>query len=156
MDKQKGRLYAFEDYWGWNCKAATQDECRTIITWACDSYDVPVPTIRFRKWRTWYDPDDHSIVLGNGNQNAAIALHEAAHAIHYWLVGEAHEDHGPEWLAIYMWLLRSAKIAPEAPMKDTAAKFKLRWRELDRHSPRRVRATYASLCRSVDAARECP
>lgn len=128
-DSQQRQAYRWEGSWPlWNKKGLTQPKARGIIAWACRLYDIPIPIVRFQKWRTWYDPEDHSIVLSITNQNTAIALHEAAHAIHDYILGDYHEAHGPEWLGIYLVLLDTAGVASRSALELSARKYGLEWR----------------------------
>jgi hypothetical protein len=159
-DRQQKRVYKWEGEWGrpWNRKTLTQDQCREVIAAACEWYSIPMPTLRFlvgRRGWTFYDPNDHSINLRQRHMNVAVCLHETAHAIHSHVTGdEDHEIHGPEWLAIYLWLLRRAEVASETALTKSVEAYGLSYGDLDRHSPRRLRATYRTLFRRVEAARE--
>lgn len=159
-DPQQFRIYRWEAEWGkpWNSKTLSQDECRAAIESACALYDVPAPSVHFRAVKrgwTFFDPNDHSIHIMSKDMNEAVCLHEAAHAIH-WYVTEApdHRDHGPEWFAIYLNLLYRCRVAPRAALTASADERGLAYGDLSQHSPRRLRATYRALWRRVQAARE--
>jgi hypothetical protein len=158
-DRQQKRVYAFESEWPtWNRKTLTQDECRKVIEAACALYRIPMPAIRFltgKLGHTYYDPNDHTINLRPRHMNAAVCLHETAHAVHSYICGdEVHEIHGPEWLAVYLWLLRKAEIASETALTASATAYGLTFKNLDEHSPRRLRRTYRSLSRAIERDRE--
>jgi hypothetical protein len=97
-------------------------------------------------WRTAYDPNDHSLTLSPQHQNQAIVLHEVAHLVHSVVAGdEDHEIHGPEWLALYMYLLARFGVAPRVALFASARVFGLRWKSLDKHNSVRIRHTYRAI-----------
>lgn len=158
-DRQQKRVYNWEKLWPtWNRKTIGPDECRAIVEVACEWYSVPTPEVRFLKGRrghTWYDPNDHSINLRPRHMNVAVCLHETAHAIHSYVLGdEAHEIHGPEFVAIYINLLTRAEVAAELALTESARACGVAVADLGRHSPRRLRASYRRLVREAEAARE--
>ena len=158
-DRQQTRAYDWEGEWPtFTKKTLTQDECRTAIVTASGLYNIPVPVIRFlpgKRGHTWYDPNDHTINLRPRHCNLGICLHETAHAIHSHVTGdEAHEIHGPEWLAIYINLLERFEIASLTALTASAEAHALVYADLAKHSPRRLRATYRGLWRKVQRERE--
>lgn len=157
-DSQQVAAYKFEGEWkAWNTQSLSKKQCSKLITWACRLYDIPVPSLGVAKrgrtvlragWVTVYDPEDHSILLSPQHMNPAICLHETAHAIHSVIAGdEAHEAHGAEWLALYLYLLHRAGLAPRIALFASARAWNLKWKDLDKHNPVRIRKTYAALRR---------
>lgn len=137
-DPQRDLLYRFEDsFRSFGERTATRDEIRCLIRRACRLYNTPLPTIAFRnkiesaKLRiiSDYDPSTHTITIGWTDCNHAVAVHEAAHAI----MDEQFEDdadvqdHGPEFMAIYLRLLEWAQVAPRSALRASAKAFGLEW-----------------------------
>jgi hypothetical protein len=91
---------------------------------------------------SYYYSLDHSINLQPIHWNISTALHESAHAIltaateNYW------EDHGPEWLGVYLWLLVRAAQWPTVALKASAKAAGLPWSPISPTKFRRlVKAT---------------
>lgn len=152
-DSQQKAVYSWEETWPlWNKQSLTRQACRRLIVQVCRLYDVPVPrTVFLRRgklglrqgWRTAYDPNDHSLTLAPQHQNTAIVLHEVAHLVHSVVAGdEDHEAHGPEWLALYLYLLARYGLAPRLALFASARAGHLRWKDLDSHNAHRIRRTY--------------
>jgi hypothetical protein len=157
-DSQQKEVYLWEQEWPqWNKQSLSRQACRKLILQVCQLYAVPAPKMAFLKrgklglrqgWRTEYDPNVHAITLAPQHQNLAIVLHEVAHLVHSVIAGdEDHEIHGPEWLALYMYLLARYGAAPRAALFATAKAFDLRWKSLDKHNSVRIRRTYRAIRR---------
>lgn len=157
-DRQQKRVYRWEGEWAtFTKKTLSQDECRAAVEAACASYDVPTPAVKFKRGKrgiTYFDPEENVICFLPCHMNLGICLHEAAHAIHSYVTGDdAHEIHGPEWLAIYINLLRRFEVASLTALTASLTEHGAVYGDLDLHSPRRLRATYRDLWRVVEAAR---
>lgn len=154
-DSQQIWVYYWEEMWKWwNVQRLSKKECAKLLKWACRLYNVPAPSLKLhrplpgKRWATAFDPSDYSITLSPQHMNEAVCLHEVAHAIHSLLTGdEAHEAHGPEWLALYIYLLDRLGLAPRIALFATAKVWRLKWKDLDKHNPLRIRKTYARLRR---------
>lgn len=96
---------------------------------------------------SYYHTLDHSISLNPIHRNVATVLHEVAHAIQSYILGDVHEDHGPEWLGIFMWLLVKAGVASEEAIILTAQHHKLCWRTTAYIGPKSIRKRYRKLAR---------
>jgi len=139
-DPQKEALYAWEDTWyDWGENSLTLAQCRKLIRGACRKYGVPPPAVKqHTRSMSWCMPTAYLISMqaaspekpNRSGKNPATALHEAAHHIAYFYFKDKIQDHGPSFLGIYMWLLESAKIAPEVALHASARKHGLRWRHL--------------------------
>ncbi len=62
--------------------------------------------------------------------NIPIALHEAAHHIAGSILPEKLEDHGPEWLGIYVYLLNANGIGSRRAIKTSLQSMNLKWYSL--------------------------
>lgn len=136
-DPQQKRVYAWEREWfDWNVNSLSLSQCRQVIHQACELFRVEPPTVRSHKGRYWSWQQEDLIDLQNsgdsrpgyGQMNKAVALHEAAHYIH-WRRGGRGQPHGPTWLGIYMFLLENFNVAPPLALWMTANDHKLRWAE---------------------------
>lgn len=134
-DPQQKRVYAWEREWiDWNTNTLSIQQCRQIIEQACELFGVDPPTVRSHKGRYWSWQQEDLIDLqdsgddspGYGQMNKAVALHEAAHYIH-WKRGGRGQTHGPTWLGIYMHLLQKFRVAPWLALWVTASVRKLKW-----------------------------
>lgn len=171
-DSQRNAVYAWEDRWeSWNRASASARRVRSAIRRAEKLYKIkPTKILTVVKDRTnhrtdgrsgrglrlasEYDPVAHSIKLRPRHMNLAVALHEAAHAIHDELFGNINrpelESHGPMWLGIYLWLLVDAKIAPKFALLGSAQEAGIRWNPMSRVQPSRIRRAYAGLVRTAE------
>lgn len=134
-DPQQKKVYAWEREWvDWNTNSLSIHQCRRIIEQACDLFNVEHPLVHSHKGRYWSWQQEDLIDLqdsgddrpGYGQMNKPVALHEAAHYIH-WRRGGRGQTHGPTWLGIYMRLLEEFKVAPRLALWATAAHKRLRW-----------------------------
>ena len=141
-DPQKARLYDWEDEWdSFGRHGETRTDLCKLIHKASRLYDIEPPALRFvSKARspslthtTFYDPAAHVIQFGYRSCNIPIAMHEQAHAI----IAEYHEaaeDHGPEFLGVYLDLLEWANVAPKSALYASARAMGLRWKPAKRAS----------------------
>lgn len=93
-----------------------------MIKWACDAYNVPVPTVRenkISKDSSFFRPIDWSIHLLPVHMNIAMALHEASHAITDYYYGPFTEGHGPKWLGVFVWLLVNVEAWPKEAITES-------------------------------------
>lgn len=150
VDAQQELVYEWEaDFRDFNRQTFTLEECRKFIHTATGRYGTPPPRVRSHRPRggiTFYQADQiprrekdilaiHQRIRGSAvisfrkdGKNPAVALHEASHAIlNYWLPLGGYEDHGPEFLGIYFWLLLRANILPEAALIASARTAGLKW-----------------------------
>lgn len=121
-DPQKARLYAWEDsFWGWNYNLVKLSKCREVIRFAANLYGVAPPSVRshHKVSMSWSIPQSREISLqskgsvpGKGGLNYPTALHEVTHQIIWDYYGASVQDHGPEFVGVYMWLLAQAGIVP--------------------------------------------
>lgn len=171
-DSQRNAVYAWEDKWeSWNRASASERRVRKAIRRAERLYKIrPTKILSVAKDRTnhktdlrsgkgvrlssEYDPVPHTITLRPRHMNLAVALHEAAHAIHDEIFGNISrpelEPHGPMWLGIYLWLLVDAKVAPEFALLGSAQEAGIRWNPMPRVQPSRIRRAYAKLARTAE------
>lgn len=154
-DSQRETVYRWEsEFPYWSEKRMDEADCVRAIEWACGYYKIPVPKITFhsnRKGYSWSQgfPEYH-ISLQQRGMNAATCLHEVAHLVHDYITGPStasgHEGHGPEWLAIYMWLLIKSGILSKRATELSIRDIGLKWVEpMSLLSPRRIRKTYKQL-----------
>jgi hypothetical protein len=134
-DSQQKRVYLWEDsFRSFVERTATRRDIRKLIRDACSRYGVDAPAVQFKsraggkrmRLSSDYDPSQHSITIGFTDCNHAIACHEAAHAITDDLQ-EGVQDHGPEFLGVYLDLLEWANVAPRSALHASAKASGLRW-----------------------------
>lgn len=121
-DPQKALLYAWEDsFWGWNYNLVKLGKCREVIRFAANMYGIKPPSVRSHRKvsMSWSIPQSREISLqskgsipGKGGLNYPTALHEVTHQIIWDYYGTTVQDHGPEFVGVYMWLLSQAGIVP--------------------------------------------
>lgn len=145
-DPQQKRLYEWETGWlDWNRTTLRMPALRKIVARACRKYGVKPPAVRAHRGKMWstYDPLKRSVTFERSQRNHAVALHEAAHHILYVLTDEAEidefEDHGSEFLGVYLWLLNEFKIAPRIALETSARAEGLRFLRAEAASPMRFR-----------------
>lgn len=150
QDLQKEKLYEWEEEWkDWDRNTLKLKEMRATVRWACKKYHVSTPQVRQHKTREWswykdgtYRGGTAKISFQHGQSNPAIALHETAHHIIYEICGETVEDHGREFLGVYLWLLIEAKVAPASALYPSARTASLRFLSVEAASPLRFRRVY--------------
>jgi hypothetical protein len=150
-DVQQQTVYKWEGEWeAWVTREfLTVSRPRELVRRACKRYRVPPPVVkghhRVTGGTSFYEPNLHRIELRKRHWNVAIALHEAAHAITDWLIGPDQPAHGPEWMAVYLDLLATYKVAPRVALEASARAHGIRWsraagpREFKRLHKRRIR-----------------
>ncbi len=131
-DPQRHRVYAWEcSFRHANERTLTQKETRRVIVRCCRLYRVRVPAIRFltRETREWsyFQEKENLLAMNYAQCNHWIACHEAAHVIVTRKWGESVFDHGPEFMAVYMRLLREHEVAPRAALDSSARARRLKW-----------------------------
>jgi hypothetical protein len=133
-------VYAWEGEWSdWNSEALTLHETREVVRWACRKYGVEVARVKQHHTRAYTFSQDGVISFRHDHKNTAIALHEAAHHIADVIWGDSIEDHAPEWLGVYLWLLEGARVAPRVALHASARAKRLRWVQTWAVSPKRLR-----------------
>jgi hypothetical protein len=141
-DKQQKRVYKWEHTWGAWSGTAPKNNCTYWLTWACSQYGIDNPTLVLSKnnrGNSYYHEDKNLIRLVKVHQNYSVVMHEAAHAIVSEYYPATVEDHGPEWLGIYLWLLKASGSVPESALKASAKEHNLKWRALSESSPAAVK-----------------
>lgn len=139
-DRQAERLYRWEESWrDWNRQTQTLVDARKFVRTACAKYSVKPPTVVSHRHTElpFYMPVVARISFNKKYRNPAIALHEAVHHIIYVLLGETVEDHGREFVGVYLWLLDNAGIAPRIALEASARAVGLRWVSIDDSAPMR-------------------
>jgi len=115
-DSQRTRVYA----WEWaseqlNDTPLSRTSCERIVRYACALYGVPTPSVQVCESthgrKSYYDELRNHIKLVYKHRTPLACLHEAAHAITSRYYGNAVQDHGPEWLGIYCWLILHMGLA---------------------------------------------
>lgn len=140
-DPQAKRVYAWENQWAdWNARSLSVSAVRKYVRWACDLYGLPYPTVK------QHLPEHCAYSYSQGFRvsfiaehcNCAIALHEVAHYIADWVFADSVQQHGPQWLAIYLYLLSESGQAPKIALFASARAKKLSWIPLWQISPKRL------------------
>ena len=146
LDSQCKALYKWEgEFPCFDNKMLTLKQCRSAVAWACKLYRVPIPPVSIhplKKGSSFSCDDPYMLCLNKRHMNVGICLHESAHAIHTYLMGHAHETHGPQFLAIYMNLLLKAGGISKRALISSLKSLDLEWRPLSLLSPHRIRKTY--------------
>jgi hypothetical protein len=154
LDPQKQAVYAWEGAWkDWNETNQTIPELRRIIRKACRMYRVKPPTVTAHTHKEWttYFPDAARISFERSQRNTAIALHEAAHHILFTICKQEadeesdgnFEDHGPEFLGVYLCLLAHFGVAPRTALVASAEAAGLKFLTLAEAEPVRFRRRVA-------------
>lgn len=127
VDPQKTALYAWEGAWlEWNWDSMTMPQVRRWMGKACRKYGVKPSKVTAHRGSMWttYDPERGSTTFMRSQRNIAVTLHEAAHHILYSLSEEFEkeefEDHGKEFLGVYIWLLNEFGVAPLVALTASA------------------------------------
>lgn len=145
-DPQGKAAYDWEDSFTlWPGAYLSQKRARELVAAACRKYRIPTPTIRFLKTDrgpSSYTAYDHVIKLRPRHMNAAIVLHETAHAITDYILGANLEPHGAEWLGVYMVLLEDYRIIPRSAMELLAKERGLKYRGRHLVDPKKIRSKY--------------
>lgn len=141
-DPQKKRVYAWENSWfDWNRCNLTLTECRAVVSWACELYGLKTPRVTQHVDRSYSfctsGPKPH-ISFRADQKNASVALHEAAHLICDTIFGPDLDDHCPQWMGIYLWLLEGARIAPRTALHASAKARRIKWVQTWLVSPKRL------------------
>ena len=152
MDHQQDRVYKWEGTWPlWTRQGMSKAKCKDLVRKVSGLYRIPPPSLKFPDKRSvwaYYKTPNHYISLPRHARNASTVLHEMAHAIHWYILGESsHEDHGPEWLGIFLWLLCYFGVASEEAIIATAQLHRLRWRSTAYIGPKAIRKKYKRLAR---------
>ena len=132
-DRQKDAVYAWEGaFRASGARSLTPAETRGIIRQCCRFYGIQPPRIKLmprnaREWSYYHSADE--VIAMNWHQcNPHIACHEAAHAIlDAWDDDGDAEDHGPEFLGIYLTLLVEHRVAPSSALEASAREMGLTW-----------------------------
>ena len=130
-DPQRRRCYHMERKFDGGTIGTKTDRqtLQSIVTHACNKYKVEPPRLvvgRKKEKVIGYCDEDH-IYLNSWfhGQNTHTLLHELAH----WMVQsmfDEYENHGPEFMAIYMHLLDAYRLLPEWAFKRYAREYKLK------------------------------
>jgi hypothetical protein len=150
VDRQQQATYRWESEWkAWNTSTATLPELRTVIRWALKRYGLKtMPAVKQHeggKYAWSLVPADGSRPVisfqKKTSKNAATALHEIAHQICEAIFpGDKVQDHGVEFLGIYMALLTDAGVIPVEALHATALKHKLKWLPYSEVGPAALRS----------------
>ena len=165
-DSQQRAVYAWEGLWhGWVNKSASQQAVRKAIRRAERLYRIPKTCISFYTKsknkegvrlgsRFDYVHPVGCIQLRPEHCNIASGLHEAAHAVMAALLGwtpKGIEDHGPQWLGVYLFLLADAGLAPRVALEASARDAGLRWTSPAKVGPTKIRKHYRGLVKKAKA-----
>jgi hypothetical protein len=138
-DPQKRRLYAWEDgFRSFDEPSLLTHEVERVVRRCCRRYGVPSPAVRFMPWarREWSYHEvggkRELIVFNRQHCNHAIACHEAAHAICHARFGAAAQDHGPEFVGVYLDLLILHSVAPRVALEASLRAKRLTWKTVRR------------------------
>lgn len=162
-DSQQKAVYSWERQWGsWSRRSSSQQAVRQAIRAAERLYRIPPMVIQFRKRAknaagAWLPSTYNSfglVAIRPHHTNIATGLHETAHAVLDRLMGWAPkgiEDHGPQWLGVYLCLLTHAKVAPREALEASARAAGLKWIGPGWIGPRKIRKHYRGKIRKAKA-----
>ena len=131
MDRQKDALYAWEStFRSFDERTLTREETREVIRCCCRRYGLKPPRVRFMPEHK----SEMSFLLGKVitmnyyHCNHAVACHEAAHYILASLDhDEEAEDHGPEFVCLYLDLLIEERVAPRSALEASLEQAGIEW-----------------------------
>lgn len=129
VDRQGKRVYKWEQSWGqFTEQTLSRDGVREWAKWAYRKFGfLRVPRIIFDdKSFSEYKPDGDFLSFTHSHRNIGIVLHEVSHAITTRMYGVTVEDHGPEFMGVYLYLLEASGEFPKHAMTDSAKRAKLR------------------------------
>ena len=132
-DPQRRRCYHMErKFDGGSIYTKTARHClEAIVTHACNKFKVPRPKLvvgrRKEKFMGYCDEDRIYLNSWFHGDNTQTLLHEVAH----WIVQhdfeeEDYENHGPEFMAVYMHLLDAYRILPAFAFRKFAREYELK------------------------------
>lgn len=147
-DPQQKAVYQWEGDWQeWNRSTASLCELREAVKWACRRYGVKViPALKQHaggaySWTRERDGCRPEISMQAREQkNMAVVLHEVAHYICDEIFREKVQDHGPEFLGIFLGLLADRGVAPEVALHATASSHGLKWLSYAEIGPAAIKA----------------
>lgn len=147
-DSQKLRVYALESqFLDWNRQTCRLKDARAAVHWACEKYGITPPRVTQHAGNAYsfsQGAPANIISFRKDQINPAVALHEAAHFICGQIFGEWPtaprdiQDHGPEFLGCYFWLLEGYRVLPRSALHSAAKAKKLRWVPTWTMSPKRL------------------
>lgn len=138
-DPQQQRAYNWEGGWAdWNSHTLSLTRLREYVHWACALYGLKPPAVKAHKGNAYSWSQGNVVSFQYSQMNRAIALHETSHYICDQVFGLEIEGHSPEWLAVYLWLLIEAGVAPRVALCASAKAKGLRWVPLWQVSPKRL------------------
>lgn len=131
-DPQQYRLYRMESenlgarHYVRLSRKAIRRMCRVV----CRAFQVPHVKIRFKELNGWTAQWDHPNLLtfGSkvGSRDTITVVHELAHHVHSTYIGDAkQQDHGPQFMCIYMALLDTMRVIPAISMKPLCARYRI-------------------------------
>lgn len=145
-DPQQQAVYKWESEWkAWNRSTATLTELREAIRWACRLYRIKkFPRVKVHdggEYSFCFEAPGKPAIISvqrKWQMNSAVALHEVSHYICDEIFpgvpvkGKKYpqpvvQDHGIEWLGIFMALLQEANVIPTLALHATAKAHGLKW-----------------------------
>lgn len=128
-DPQQADVYWLEAEFNgwWRMVRSTRSDLLDLTTAVCKYYGVDEPKVTLSRKEAKHDGDYlHSeITLYKHGQNPGVLIHELAHHITDWLYLDV-ENHGPEFVAIYMHLLDKWCFLPNEEFRRLAKKYKVK------------------------------
>lgn len=138
-DPQCHLVYDWEGQWAhWSARTCSFTKAREFAKWASQLYGLKPPKLQQHSSQELSYSQEGLISLQRDQVCPELTLHETAHYIcdHMFDVGDAH--HAPEWMAIYLWLLIKARIAPPIALRASARAAGIKWIPLWAVSPKRL------------------
>lgn len=131
-DPQRTQVYRMEREIEGNAvgHSSSQSGLDKLSRSVCRYYKVPAveiwlynePKSKLFGWAT-----DEEIHLNEGfhGANAPVLIHELAHYVIFKRF-DVYEDHGPEWVAVYMHLMHKYRLLPQDAFRVMAARWGIR------------------------------
>jgi len=130
-DPQQKAVYNWQWEWmHWNSKELSKKDVYRWVKWAYKKKFhfkfMPEIVHLADGGSSSYHPEKNQLKFIHSHRNIAVVLHETAHLIISRLFGHTVEDHGPEFMGIWIYLLEKAKLAPRGTIYDSAKQAGLR------------------------------
>lgn len=163
-DPQQYRVYKWEnDLSNWGGAHAKPTAIRAMVRRCCRLYRVPMPHVAVvsknrragKLLHSVSDPNNYTITIRPRHREIWTPIHEAAHTItdHLFGLHTGTQNHGREFLGIYMALLIRLKVLPRTALVAYAKSLRLKYCPLVWVQPEAVRARYRARVRNATRER---
>lgn len=124
-DTQKDAVYEWQwKFWHWNHKELSKRQVHNWVKWAIKKKFgfKHLPKIAYLRSGnvSWYNKETATLGFIHDHRNIAMVLHETAHAITDRMYAYTVEDHGPEFMGVFLWLLEACGWYPKNTLYASA------------------------------------